>query len=922
MDGDAPTPRPHQRQALSAVQDVWDRGGRRAWVVLPPGAGKTLVGLWVAAERLADPVDPVRRVVVLSPNTAIQGQWLDEAQRLVDAGALGATLSGSRSLEAGVTALTYQSLAVFDPDAESDDDGSATLVERLHDNGRELVRRLQAAGPLLLVLDECHHLLQVWGRLLEELLAGLPDARVLGLTATPPGVLTSSESALVETLFGPVVHQASIPALVREGQLAPFAELAWLVTPTPTELEWLAADGERFAELLAFLTDPTSGTIGFLSWLDLRFCHAAGTATTWNALSGAEPELCRAALRVHSAGLLARPPGARPGEADRVPPTAEDWLLLVEDWVQRHLRRTGDGADEAVLVRLRAALPGVGYALTRHGIRRGRPPVDRVLARTEAKAAATVQVVASERDTLGDRLRMLVLCDHERASATVPSVLADVLDARAGSAWAVLEALLADPGTAALAPLLVTGRTVAGDPSTLRLLAEQVRRRTPDLTLVVREEGPAAVLEGGWDSRRWVREVTELFEDGGCQVLVGTRGLLGEGWDARGVSGLVDLTTATTSTAVVQTRGRALRTDPAWPDKVAITWSVVALAPGHPQGHADWQRLVRKHTGFWGVDAAGQVVDGVAHLDPSFSPWAPPDAERLDALNASMVRRSQERAEVAARWQVGRPYRDELVHTVRVVPDARPLGTSTEPVPVVVEPAGRLVVRGGGGAGGQVSGWLLAGLGVVLAALPVLGAHPALLAAGLALLALGLVLQVRGQARRGRELVAAVRHPPSLQQIASAVADALHDCELVPVGAEAVRVVVEADGSHRCLLEGVDGEASRRFADALEEAVGPVLESRYLISRRSVGLDGVEGWREEVRVARGRPLPVLEVWHAVPAVLGRNVGQAEAYQRAWGRWVAEGELVATATPRGTGVLTAQLGNDPLAVTTLRRDAWE
>ena len=38
--------------------------------------------------------------------------------------------------------------------------------------------------------------------------------------------------------------------------------------------------------------------------------------------------------------------------------------------------------------------------------------------------------------------------------------------------------------------------------------------------------------------------VTRFFEDGRCQVLVGTRGLLGEGWDARRVTGLVDLTTA------------------------------------------------------------------------------------------------------------------------------------------------------------------------------------------------------------------------------------------------------------------------------------------------------------------------------------------------------------------------------------------
>ena len=61
----------------------------------------------------------------------------------------------------------------------------------------------------------------------------------------------------------------------------------------------------------------------------------------------------------------------------------------------------------------------------------------------------------------GVRARVLVLCDHERASATVPVDLAGVMDAEAGSAIAALETLLTDPDTAVLHPMLVTGSVVA-----------------------------------------------------------------------------------------------------------------------------------------------------------------------------------------------------------------------------------------------------------------------------------------------------------------------------------------------------------------------------------------------------------------------------------------------------------------------------
>ena len=160
-------------------------------MVLPPGAGKTLVGLVTASELLDAGV--VSHVVVLSPNTAIQGQWHEQATRF------GLASDVDRDLDTPLTVLTYQSLAVFDPDNEVGDDpqDEPSLVDALHVNGRRLLESLQQTEGLLLVLDECHHLLEVWGRLLAEILGSMPHARVLGLTATPPDALTRDQADLV-----------------------------------------------------------------------------------------------------------------------------------------------------------------------------------------------------------------------------------------------------------------------------------------------------------------------------------------------------------------------------------------------------------------------------------------------------------------------------------------------------------------------------------------------------------------------------------------------------------------------------------------------------------------------------------------------------------------------------------------------------
>ncbi|WP_106537017.1 DEAD/DEAH box helicase family protein [Haloactinopolyspora alba] len=937
--------RTHQRQALDAIDTAVASGARRAWVVLPPGAGKTLVGL-EAARRVGRPI------VAFGPNTAIQGQWLAAWREFTPAALPAGT---ARDLSAPVTALTYQSLANFDPDAEVDEDGRAHLPkaggkrrgglrDRLHDNGRALVEALENAGPVTLVLDECHHLLEVWGRLLAELLEDLPQAHVIGLTGTPPDTLTAEQSRLVDELFGSPLYSTSIPSVVREGNLAPFAELAWFTEPTPTESQWLAAQAERFAELR---TDLLEADTEFLPWLDRRFVSrpvsglgAESPAVAWSRVERDEPERAAAALRFHHAGLLALPPGAALREEHRVEPTADDWVALLGEYLTARLLPSSDPDDQAVVEKIRAALPSVGYQLTKRGIRRGRSPVDRVLARSEAKTDAAAEIMAAESDALGSRLRGLVLCDHERASATLPARLRGVLDAEAGSARLVLSNLLADPRTAALEPVLITGRAVAADAGTARKLVAFVAEHAPEIELdeILPDAVGAVDVTGQWSSRRWVPLVTRFYETGAAQVLVGTRALLGEGWDARGVNTLVDLTTATTPTAVVQTRGRALRVDPEWPEKVANTWTVVCVSEEHPGGAGDWHRFVRKHHGYFAVTDNGEIASGVGHVDPWLSPYAPPPASTFADENEAMCARAQNRARVRELWQVGTPYRDELVHTIRVIPTSQARRTAPrEPEPGAPQPPSWVSAReaarrpwpdlGAGpapprrglaalatavalivGAVGVVAGlWWLP---VAMAAVPAAAWWrwvSALRAASLA---------------AGRELAALADGPDPLA-FGYAVADAMQDLGLSERGADAVSGVVEADGSYTIALNGVDMETSRRFTTALDEVFAPLTAPRWVIARfvtdplpdddavRAAGLAWLRRTAE----------PNAIVYHAVPAGFSSSSARVNAFVHAWNRWVSTGLATMMTGPVAESILATHRGADPFAATTALRIDW-
>jgi superfamily II DNA or RNA helicase len=928
--------RRYQALALEAFERARASGREHVYLVMPPGSGKTAVGLEIG-RRLG------RRTLVLSPNTAIQEQWVREWGRFAPALVSAAT---DPALTAPVTSLTYQALSSLEPSPapvdDSDDADEVDLARRrrrqrsliarggsreellslLHPNGRRLIERIASAGTWTIVLDECHHLLQLWGWLVRALAEELGTrACLVGLTATPPGDMDGHEAALQQELFGSADFEVPTPAAVREGNLAPYQELAYLTSPLDGEARYIADEQVRFDELVVRLQDPDLGTVSFLEWLRLRAFERrdrSGAVVSWDRFERDEPALARAVLRHCFAGDRPPPPGARLREAHRRPPAAEDWVAMIDDYCVGRLRHSDAPEDVAAWQAIGSALTGIGYRLTRAGVRAGMTTVDRVLMLSAAKAAAAIEILGAEERALGQDLRALVLCDFERAGVGAP-LARGVLDPEAGSAALLLQLLAGDATGAALRPVLLTGQTVACDRPTAADLLAWLAPDSPDLAArleLAAPEGDAegvVVLqprEGSWEPRRYLPLVTRYFEAGRCRCLVGTRGLLGEGWDACSVNVLVDLTAVTTRTSVHQVRGRSLRLDPNRPHKVADNWDVVCVAAGHAKGAADYDRFVRKHRGYYGLAESGEIESGVSHVMPELSPYGPPASALFAALNLRMLERAGHRAAAYERWGVGAPYQNVLEETVRVRV-ARQVG------PRPRRPMGAETARGAGVAAwvpalaGSGAGAAVAGVGVLLG-LPAEGS-----AAGLAALIAGGWWSGR-VLRRG---MLASAEGALLDDLGAALAEGLRAVGLAGE-TSAARVAVEPDGTYRCMLDGASLDESRTFAEALDELLAPLDQPRYVIPRYVD--DPPAGawaalWTGLRHVARrpGRRV----VYHAVPSVLATRADLAGAFGRAWNRHVSPGRPLFERDPRAQAGIAAQRGEDPLAITTQMRTLW-
>jgi superfamily II DNA or RNA helicase len=964
--------RRYQSLALDAFEAGLSQGRDRCYVVMPPGSGKTVVGLEIG-RRLG------RKTIIFGPNTAIQAQWVHQWGDFGPKTAAGM----DTNLSADVTVLTYQSLCTLDTDPGLDElsgpgldesdlgdqdaavsSGSAAgapsaaerrrhannladrrrrrrliaqggdraaLLDLLHPNGRKLVERMKSVPEITLVLDECHHLLEMWGYLVQAVVDELDGSVfVVGLTATPPGEMGAREAALYSRLFGRADFEVATPAVVKEGDLAPYQELAYLTEPLPTELDYMRSQSKRFDDLVTDLLSPTFASRPFIDWLHQRLVERgshSGAQVSWERFELDEPELATAGLRLFVTKGFKLPDGARAAERHRRPPTADDWAAMIQDYCTGFLDRSTAPGDEAAWDRIRRALPAVGYILTRRGIRAYVPPTDRVLALSASKGVAAQQILDLERQQLGADLRALVLCDFERSGVELLAELRDVLDPQAGSASLILQLLVADAATRALDPILLTGRTVACSRATATRLVEWCSREVPEIAgalagmpLAVGSAGATAAAwddilviapdHRWWKPRNYVPLVTRYFEEGRSRCLVGTRGLLGEGWDAHSVNVLIDLTAATTSTSVHQTRGRSLRLDPRLPHKVADNWDVVCVAPGEAKGLSDYSRFVRKHQAYYAPNAAGEIECGVSHVDPALSPFGPPEATETAALDQRTLARTARREEAYANWRIGQPYRNVETETVRVRFD-RSLGLP-----------GAAIARSGaaGAPNGPVHGTAFA-MGVGLAAWVGASIGPEV-AITLALLTGvgGIAVMAAGPAA----MVRAARPTGSLEGIASAIVAALAATGVIDraFGPGSIRIVVQPDGYYRCYLDGASREDSGAFTAALDQVLAPLESPRYIIPRRVVvpPRGSLEGLVLAVRNGVGFPGGRL-VYHAVPDSLAVNRQKVRAFEVAWRRWVGGGPALFYRDPKAAGILAVEQGENPFATTSQIRTLW-
>jgi len=956
--------RPSQSDVVRIAEAQLAAGQRRLHIVAPPGSGKTVLGLYLWAHILRCPA------VVFAPNSAIQAQWAARVSLFDVSHSSDATVSTSPNAPALLTSLTYQSVTLPSRGRDLDQEAIELWIDRLitsgqaldpreaslwvndlrkrnrdyyeqrlgiyrkqardtralqgdalsvlHQSARSTWHRLREHGVQLIILDECHHLMGHWGRVLADAQELFQDPVILGLTATPPDRKGQRVEDIerYDAFFGPIDYEVPVPAVVKDGFLAPYQDLAYFVRPSADELNFIATADDQLLKVLDELCQPLESpaaaeAIGsqethdtnadsrpadaadtdsadpdsadpdtddpdtddpdtddpdtddpdidsrtadapdtqaadadgglepvvrrsLLDWVAHVLEHRllpTGAAKDWNAFERRDEKFAAAAPTLLI--LRGRPlPDEVPHphqEPDPDQPLDLDVIVPVLDrYIRHHLRRSEHAEDQARARRLISRLRLLGIQVTETGSQPCASPVGRVLAYADSKALALIPILLREMQALGPSLRAVVVADYEKTSA-VSSEVEHLLDDEAGGAIAAFQAILSNPETDTLDPILLTGSSVLVDDDLLDRFREAAERWLIEggyeVTLSYGEEIGFHVVKGrgaDWAPRVYVEMITDLFQQGLTRCLVGTRGLLGEGWDANKINVLVDLTTVTTSMSVNQLRGRSIRLNPEEPEKLADNWDVVCIAPEFSKGLDDYRRFRRKHRAIFGVTDDGAIEKGVGHVHAAFTSLRPGELEgSVGLLNSDMLQRASRRGEARALWKIGQPYHADPIKTV----EARP-------------------ATGGG--------------------------FPPFAWSRTEWTEQSLTLAV------GR-----------------AVLGALQECRLMQLDQQ--MHVGERDGGYlRLFLEESDETDNELFCSSLKDALGPLDQPRYVIPRQVDRVTDtlLSRWLPSVIgryfQQRDRKLVML---HAVPTELARKRELVEVFQRHWNQHVSPGEAV-------------------------------
>ncbi len=857
---------------------------KKLHIVAAPGAGKTTLGIEVIA-RINKPV------LIFAPTLTIRNQWKD---RIISAFLQDKTadiVSTDIFNPKQITVITYQSLwsAFVNKNPLPEDETDDTLKDKEDDRTDEeeqtkskatkkgtqkviitrknkVISQLKKQGVQLLCFDEAHHLRNEWWKALDTLITELKPQQTLALTATPPYDVTLQEWKRYEKICGPIDDCIPIPELVKNGDLCPHQDYVYF-----SELQ----DDEK--DVIDKLEIKTEAFMDFLmsyrefgeSLLQLPYFGLINENNELIEFIYEQPDLFMAVMAYLHACELKIPPhflSLFDITTKEIPPfdeiQAECFLNGILFDYHKHFSSLKSFLDDIEKKAHQASIIYNGSLyLTTH------PQIRKQISASKAKMQSIMTIIGSEYDVLKESLRLVVLTDYVREN---------MQQEQTNSLGVVPIFLKATELYSHIPMAILTGTLIvisATQKDKLLELAEK-ENLSPNDFKFTHFKDKNCYFKVSFAERcrnKVVKLMTEMFNQGYFNILVGTQALLGEGWDAPALNSLILSSTIASYMSSNQMRGRAIRIDKNNPTKTANIWHLVTLKKLNLWNIAKYQSVDSRHIfdnygfdlaqlkrRFMGFEApqmqsphniqSGWERLGISHVHQG----------NIAEINKQTLLASRNRAGIYLIWK-------KALYTK--TGSRMYLGVNTSKKQKSFCFKGTLT-------------WLIFFyLGISFELYSVLQCLDPASAIPMTAIFAGWFI--------GRPLYRLFKTGSvtgSLEQITTVVLKTLIHMREITTPIRNTKIIIQKGkkGTHFCTVKGLSSAESNILIKAVQEILNPIENPRYIIERRSSLFK----------------LLTSKDYHAVPTIIGTNKIYVSYFHDMWKKYIGHNDIYYTRTLEG------------------------
>ena len=634
--------RPYQAKVLEEVDKFLD--DKKVNIVAAPGSGKTVLGLELA-RKLG------KAVIMLSPTVTIKNQWIDRFVTLF-------MPEGSKKPEwisdnvyklSYFNSITYQGLHyAYKRKKQKDDiDINETDDEVLEENIEpdidikeyDLIKEIKKNNISTIILDEAHHLKSEWWQSLTNVLKELDNITIISLTATPPYDVDYSEWQKYIGLCGNIDMEISVPELVQAKNLCPHQDYIYFSYPTEKEKEKI----NEYQNEIKLLIEELKTNQNFIKMLiehpyinktednvEKILDDAEFYSSMLIFLNSYDKEICKEKVKVL-------------GHNKQIPNLTTKWLeILVENVLfseDEFFKQHTNVIDE-----LKTNLNRLGAIEKRKVLLSNNPTLQKYFINSIGKLESINKIVDIEYGNLKNELRMVILTDFLRKEYLFEE---NIEVSKLGVFPIFLNLLNKDIKIAILTGSIFM---IPNSEKLLKKVTEMgIEETDVNFESVNKVHNYSIVKASNKNKNALMKAIAKLFSDGDVNIIVGTKSLLGEGWDEPSINSLILASFVGSYVLSNQMRGRAIRTNDN-PNKTANVWHLVCAADFDENiiENSDYEMLKRRFNSFVGIGYNLDVLEnGITRLDTVPKEFS---KDNIDEYNKTVASISNNREGMYNRW--------------------------------------------------------------------------------------------------------------------------------------------------------------------------------------------------------------------------------------------------------------------------------